>query len=149
MYYRLALMFCAATVILAACTREQVPFREVRTWKFPDHQVALAFYAAAPDQAEGEVRKAADGFADRLLKEYRQAQVIILYDRAHARQISSRSAIKNLMQSGVSDVNVFLYGGKKEGGGYLSRKRDDPVFKWTYVPFRDKEASSRNRPFSK
>jgi hypothetical protein len=149
MYYRLALMLCAATVIFASCARERGPFKEVRIWKFPDRQVALAFYAAAPDQAETAVRKAADGFAERLLNDYQQVQVIILYDPAHAKNVSSKKAIENLMRGNGGSVNDFLFGGKKEGGGYLSRTRSSIAARWTFVPLRDKDAASRDRPFMK
>lgn len=146
---RLVVLMIAVSILTTSCSGEKGPFREVRTWKFQGPQVAMAFYAASPDQSEEAMRSKTESVMATLLKEHQQAQVIVLYDLAQARKVSSRKAVEKMMRGGGADVSVFFYGGKTEGGGYLSGSRNQTAPRWIYVPLRDTAKPSRDRGFSK
>ncbi|MBP7829643.1 MAG: hypothetical protein KA248_06970 [Kiritimatiellae bacterium] len=134
---------------LTSCSGEKGPFREIRAWDFKEMQYAMVFCAAATNQDEAAVRREADRMAGERLRSREKVDVVILYDAARAKEVSSEKAMENMMQGGGGSVQVFLYGGQMEGGGYLSATRDDPEPRWIYVPFRDTQASARDRAFSK
>lgn len=137
-----------AALVAAGCSGRKGPFREIRSWEFKDLQTAMVFCAAAQDQDEAAVRREAERIAQDRLPDWRQVYVVILYDAAHAKAVSSGRAMKDVMQGGGGDANAYLYGGKIEGGGFLAMAAGDLAPRWTFVPWRDTEAPAQDRGFS-
>lgn len=134
---------------MVSCSGPKGPFQDIKAWDFNDMGCSMVFCTAAADQDEAAVRSGAERIAGEKLQSFRRVDVVVLYDAAHAKEISSKKAVENMMQGGGTSPNALLYGGKIEGGGYLSAAQGDESRKWTFVPRRDTEASAKDRAFTK
>ena len=139
----------AAVLLLAACSGPKGPFREIRAWEFKEMQTAMVFCAAAEGQDEAVVRREAERVARDRQADFRRVDVVILYDAARAREVSSNQAMENMMKGAGTPPAALLYGGVIEGGGFLSAVQDEPAARWTFVPRRDTRESAKDKGFSK
>ncbi|HOW98079.1 MAG TPA: hypothetical protein P5567_07390 [Kiritimatiellia bacterium] len=134
---------------MTSCSGEKGPFREIRAWDSREMPYAMVFCAAATNQDEAAVRREADRIAANKLRQSERVVVVILYDADRARDVSSEKAMRNMMSGAGAGVNALLYGGRFEGGGFLSAAREGTTPAWTFVPFRDTGASARDKAFSR
>ncbi len=124
-------VICAAIfLIIYQPGRRYGPLEEIRTWKNlvhpirPDSEASaiIKFYYVSKDVDEEELKRLALERLDALPHEYGYASVIILFDRALARKVSSAKEKGYILTVGEPEAVIISL--TQSGGGALTATMD-------------------------